>query len=145
MGEDVAFLWGVWMVDGMSVCRKCSEVRRIRTGYVHFEGGFVEGVCEDHCSGLLMCKQTGGCHIHYNTYGIFLLVHDVVVHLLAEDGAVVEEPDLLHVADVVTFSDHVFRFCDAVQEGETASYLVVDFFKNRFFWYFPPVLHPVIA
>ena len=52
---------------------------------------------------------------------IFLLVHDVVVHLCTENPALVQKPNFFVLVNVTAFGEHVWRFGYLVEELQAAT------------------------
>jgi hypothetical protein len=57
------------------------------------------------------------------------LIHYIIVHLLTEDPALIEQPRLLSRADIVAGVSHIRGFGDFAQESHTATDSVVHLFE----------------
>lgn len=58
------------------------------------------------------------------------MVHDVVVHLLTQDPALVQEPLLFHLLDLVAGLEHVVALCDSIQEIKPAADEVIHLLEE---------------
>ena len=75
-------------------------------GYALFLGSKVDSICFSISTNFFRKDHRGR--------SVLLLIHDVVVHALTQNAALVEEPCLLIATDVAA-SKHVFGFRNTIQ------------------------------
>ena len=76
-------------------------------------------------------------------YRELLLVHDIVIHLLAKDPALVKKPRLLRLTDLPTELQGVISLGDPVQERQPSADPIVNLLKDFLGQFLSIILLPI--